>query len=276
MEAVFGDRGLGAPVIGSATSIQDMSRAQVVRHWVRHYRPDTMVVAASGHVDHARLMEQLAPLARDVDAPLPQPPRPTTSRFEAGLVTVTRPLEQSTAVLAFSAAGVFDPRRYALGLLSVIIGGGMSSRLFVEVRERRGLTYGIDAGESAYTDAGLWTVDWQCAPERLDEITALVRSILLDVAENGVTADELSRAQGQLRGQTMLAYEGPVHRMSRLGGNALIGDERSLNDLVDGYRAVTAAEVQQVAADLFARPPAMVVVGPRTATRRLRSLLAHW
>ena len=123
---------------------------------------------------------------------------------------------------------MFDDRRYALGLLSLIVGGGMSSRLFVEVRERRGLTYAIDAGETAYTDAGLWTVDWQCAPERLEEIVGIVRSIVLEVAEARREQRRAARAKGQMRGQTMLAYEGPVSRMSRLGGNALIGDERTL------------------------------------------------
>ena len=152
----------------------------------------------------------------------------------------------------------------------------MASRLFVEVRERRGLTYGIDAGETTYTDAGLWTVDWQCAPERLDEIVAIVRAIMLDVAEHGVRPDELARAKGQMRGQTVLAYEGPVSRMTRLGGNALIGDERTLEDLLECYDAVSSEEVQRVAAELFSGPPVMALVGPRVATRDLRRLLARW
>ncbi len=280
MAALFGPQGLGAPVIGSAASIEALSRPQVVRHWRRHYRPDAMVVAATGRVDHERLVEQLAELAPATgsadDSPR-RPPRPSAGPPTGGeLITVGRPMEQSTAVLAFPGGGVFDSRRYPLGLLSVIVGGGMSSRLFVEVRERRGLTYGIDAGESAYTDAGLWSVDWQCAPERLLEITALVRSILLEVAEHGVTDEELNRAKGQLRGQTMLAYEGPVHRMSRLGGNALIGDDRTLDDVIEGYQAVTGEQIRAVAAEIFGRRPVMAVVGPRMATRRLRRLLADW
>ena len=276
MNALFGDQGLGAPVIGSSASIRALTRRQVAGHWLRHYRPDTMVVAATGHVDHDRLVEQLAPLAAPNEPAPPQPPKRAQFSAGGGLITAYRRVEQSTAVLAFPGRGVFDPGRYPLGLLSVILGGGMSSRLFVEVRERRGLTYGIDAGEAAYTDAGIWTVDWQCAPEKLLEITALVRAILGEVAEHGVSADELARAQGQVRGQTMLAFEGPIHRMSRLGGNALIGDERTLNDLIDGYQAVTPAEVQDVAQALFAQPPVMAVVGPRVATARLRRLLAAW
>ena len=279
MAALFGPQGLGAPVIGSAASIEALSRPQVVRHWRRHYRPDAMVVAATGRVDHERLVEQLAELARATgsadDCADDRPGRaPAPDRRRADH-------RRSTDGAVHRRAGVprrwrLRSRRYPLGLLSVIVGGGMSSRLFVEVRERRGLTYGIDAGESAYTDAGLWSVDWQCAPERLLEITALVRSILLEVAEHGVTDGELNRAKGQLRGQTMLAYEGPVHRMSRLGGNALIGDDRTLDDVIEGYQAVTGEQIRAVAAEIFGRRPVMAVVGPRMATRRLRRLLADW
>jgi predicted Zn-dependent peptidase len=171
---------------------------------------------------------------------------------------------------------VFDARRYPLGLLSLVVGGGMSSRLFLEVRERRGLTYGIDAGETAYTDAGLWSVDWQCAPDKLDQIVELIHQILLEVAEHGVSEQELDRAKGQMRGQTLLAHEGPVSRMSRLGGNALIGDERSLAELLECYDRVTPAEMQQVAAEVFTQRPVLVAVGPRVSTRRLRRRLAHW
>ena len=112
----------------------------------------------------------------------------------------------------------------------------MASRLFVEVRERRGLTYGIDAGETTYSDAGLWSVDWQCAPERLAAILDLVRATLAEVAEHGVTEAELARAKGQMRGQTVLSYEGPSSRMSRLGGNTVLGDDRTLDDVLDRLR----------------------------------------
>ena len=165
-------------MIGSPDSISAMTRAQVVRHWRRHYQPSSLVVAAAGQVDHDRLVEQLAPLAELEPGPTPRPTPPTAVSAVGGLVTEQRRVEQVSAVLAFPGVGTyhrdqpgtFDDRRYPLGLLSLVLGGGMSSRLFVEVRERRGLTYGIDAGETTYSDAGLWSVDFQCAPEKLDEI----------------------------------------------------------------------------------------------------------
>jgi predicted Zn-dependent peptidase len=152
----------------------------------------------------------------------------------------------------------------------------MASRLFLEVRERRGLTYGIDAGESAYSDAGLWSVDWQCAPERMQPIVELVRASLLEVAEHGVSEDELARAKGQMRGQTVLSFEGPSSRMSRLGINALLGDQRTLAEILGCSDAVTADEVREVAAELFGRTPVLGVVGPKPPSRHVEALIGRW
>ena len=268
--------GLGRPVIGSPESIAAMSRSQIVRHWRRHYRPASLVVAAAGRVDHDRLVDQLAGLDDRDPGAAPRSPVPTKIDFGGGLVSRQIRLEQSTAMLAFPGPGVFDERRYASGLLALILGGGMASRLFLEVRERRGLTYGIDAGESAYSDAGVWSVDWQCAPGRLQPIVELVRASLLEVADHGVTDDELARAKGQMRGQTVLSFEGPSSRMSRLGINALVGDQRTLAEILGRFDAVTTDEVRQVAAELFGRTPVLGVVGPKPPTRRVEALIGRW
>lgn len=152
----------------------------------------------------------------------------------------------------------------------------MASRLFVEIRERRGLTYGIDAGETAYSDAGLWSVEWQCAPSRLAPILELVRATLFDVAAHGITEDELARAKGQMRGQTALSYEGPGSRMSRLGVNAMLGDERTLGELLRCFDQVTADEVRDEAEVLFAQPPTLAIAGARVPARRIESVLSRW
>ncbi len=139
------------------------------------------MVAAAGKVDHDRLVQRLSAVDGQ-PAPPPALPRPSPAMINrrrasarGGLIMHRLPLEQCSAVLAFPSSGIFDPRRYALGLLSLIVGGGMASRLFVEVRERRGLSYSIDAGETAYSDGGLWSVEWQCAPGKLTAILQLVR-----------------------------------------------------------------------------------------------------
>ncbi|GAA1822540.1 M16 family metallopeptidase [Microlunatus capsulatus] len=267
---VFAGSGLGRTVIGSPGSIAALSRDQVVRYWRRHYGPSSLVVAAAGLVDHDRLVEQLAPLDARPSAPALKPPRPTVVNPRGGLVTAQRRVEQVSAVLAYPSPGLFDDARYPLGLLSLVVGGGMASRLFVEVRERRGLTYGIDAGETTYSDAGLWSVDWQCAPDKLAPIVDLVRATLAEVAEHGVTEAELARAQGQMRGQTVLSYESPGSRMSRLGGNTVLGDDRTLAEVLDRFDAVDVGQVQAAAAALFAGEPVLGLVGPRVPAKVLR------
>jgi predicted Zn-dependent peptidase len=273
---IFSDTGLGKPVIGSVASISALTRQQIVRHWRRHYRAPSIVVAAAGNVDHDRLVDQLKAFDPLPDGPEPRSPAPTTVTAEGELLTSFRPLEQSSVALALPSHGIFDDRRYPLGLLSLILGGGMSSRLFVEIRERRGLTYGIDADETAYSDAGIWSVDWQCAPDKLTEILGLIREILTDVAQSGVTEAELARAKGQMRGQTVLSLEGPSSRMGRLGVNALTHDERSLSELLERYDAVTSGELQREAGGLFSHPPVVAVVGPRVPRRALETLLKDW
>ena len=114
------------------------------------------------------------------------PPAATVVRGGAQVVTAVRDSAQVSAILAAGCPGMFDDRRYALGLLSLVLGGGMSSRLFLEVRERRGLAYSIEAGESVYSDAGLFSIDWQCAPERLTDILDVVRQVTSELADAGI------------------------------------------------------------------------------------------
>jgi predicted Zn-dependent peptidase len=274
--AIFGKSGLGRPVIGSRDSVAALSRSHIVQHWRRHYRPGSLVVAAAGKVDHDRLVERLGLLDAQPAAAELSLPAPTMINDSGGLIMHRLPLEQCSAVLAFPSPGAFDARRYPLGLLSLIVGGGMASRLFVEVRERRGLTYTIDAGETAYSDAGLWSVEWQCAPGKLAAILKLVRATLADVAEQGITEAELTRAKGQMRGQTALSYEGAGSRMSRLGINAVLGDQRTLSELLRRFDRVTAEEVRAEAANLFSHPPTLAVAGARVAGRGIESALSRW
>jgi predicted Zn-dependent peptidase len=273
---IFGKSGLGRPVSGSAASVAALTRRQILSYWRRYYRPGCLVVAAAGKVDHDRLVERLSALDGQPSKSGAPSRRPTTIRRRGALLMRPLPLEQSSVVLAFPSPGVLDARRYSIGLLSLIIGGGMSSRLFVEVRERRGLTYGIDAGETTYSDAGLWSVEWQCAPGKLVQILELVRSTLADVAAHGVGEEELARAKGQMRGQTALSYEGPGSRMSRLGVNAILGDERTLGELLRCFDQVTAEQVRAAAEVLFAHPPTLGIAGARVPARRIESVLSRW
>jgi predicted Zn-dependent peptidase len=266
--------GLGLPVIGTEQSINQLSRSQIVRHWQRNYHPGSVVVAAAGQVDHDRLVEQLSELG-DFGRPAEHPRPRAIGAVEDGpsLITDRRPFEQATVSLAYPGPRHFDSERFPLGLLSVILGGGMSSRLFIEVRERRGLAYGIEAGETSYIDGGLWSVDWQSSPDKVEEILILIRGELEQIAEHGVTEPELQRAKGQMRGQTVLSYEGPQSRMARLGTAELTGDDRSVSQLLDTYDRVDAEEIRRTAASLLSRPAVLGIVGPKRPTKRLEKLI---
>ncbi|GAB3702811.1 M16 family metallopeptidase [Mariniluteicoccus flavus] len=281
---LFAGSSLARNVIGTEASIRGLDRDQVASYWRRHYGAGSIVVAAAGHVDHEWLVDQLRPFDERL-AKRGTTPRTPVARVKAGdpgVLVHRRPLEHSNAVLAFASPGVFaapgefDERRYALNVLALVLGGGMSSRLFVEVRERRALTYAIEAGEAAYADAGTFTIEWGSAADRVPAIADVVRATVGDVIEHGITPVELARAQGQMRGQMMLGYEGPNARMSRLGTSELIGDARTISDILERYARVDEAEVQQVAAELLSRPPVLAVVGAQANRSRLQTLVSRW
>ncbi|NYI72252.1 putative Zn-dependent peptidase [Naumannella cuiyingiana] len=277
--ALFDRDPLGRPVIGSEESIIAMSRRQVINYWRKFYRPSSIVVSAAGRVDHDRLVAQLTSFAtssqvRPSATPDRRPTRPRAAR--PAVISRSRSFEQSSAVLGFGGVGRFDPRRPALNLLSVILGGGMSSRLFVEVRERRGLAYAIDAVQGAYSDAGMFTVEWASHAERAGDILAVVRDTIAAIVDSGVSAAELARAQGQVRGQTVLAYEGSTSRMSRNGAAELTGDARTVEDYLRSHDEVGLDDVTTVARELLAQPPVLGIVGPRTNRRRLDRIVQRW
>lgn len=277
IEALFAGTRLAPLVIGSSTSIRRMSTQRVRDYWRRSYTSDRIVVAAVGAVDHEELCQRLSgfdqALATTTRVPEREPARPTV----ASPVRVrSNDLAQTSVVLGFDTFGAVDPRREALALLAVALGGGMSSRLFLEVRERRALAYTIDCSEAAWTDAGLMTIDWQALPERTAEIMQVVREIVAEVREQGITAEELEAAKGQLVGQSILHYENPSARMSRLGSAELVGERRTIAEVLDAYAAVTLDEVNALARELLAQVPVVSMAGaatPRTAARRLRE---HW
>jgi predicted Zn-dependent peptidase len=181
----------------------------------------------------------------------------------AGTVTARRPLEQVNLVLGVNGLTRNDDRRFALGVLNTALGGGTSSRLFQEVRERRGLAYSVFSFASHHADAGLVGVSVGCLPNKLDEVLSTVRAELAKVASDGITEEELERGKGQLRGGLVLGLEDSGSRMSRLGKAELVYDELlSLDDVIGRIEAVTREDVRAIAAELFTQPEILAIVGP--------------
>jgi predicted Zn-dependent peptidase len=156
-----------------------------------------------------------------------------------------------------------DERRWVLGVLNTLLGGGMSSRLFQEVRERRGLAYQVYSSVASYADTGHLSVYTGCQPDHLGEVARVVHEVLTDVARNGVDEDEVARARGQLRGNLVLGLEDTSSRMSRIGKAELVYDELlGIDEVIARIDAVTLDDISEVAAEVFGAPEILAIVGP--------------
>jgi predicted Zn-dependent peptidase len=175
---------------------------------------------------------------------------------------VTRPTEQANVVVALPGLKRGDDRRHALGVANAVLGGGMSSRLFQEIREKRGLAYSVYSFGAHYADSGMLGVYAGCAPGKLRDVLKVVREELATYAERGPSLDELERGKGQLKGSVVLGLEDPASRMSRIGkADLLNGELASLDELLANIDAVTLDDARE-AAGMFAGKPALAVVGP--------------
>jgi predicted Zn-dependent peptidase len=272
--AVFQGHPVAAPVIGSEATIEAMSRTQVAGYYRRRYAPERMVVAVAGRVDHQDVVAWVRATFGDrlTDGVRPVAPREGrgVARADGRVRVVERDTEQAHICLGVPALHRNDRRRHALAVLSTALGGGMSSRLFRTIREEHGLAYSCYAATSAYSDLGSLSVYAGCQPDNLAEVTKLIGTELAQVAADGLTDEELTRAKGQLAGSLVLSLEDAESRMSRIGKNLLVRpDYLSVQHDLDAIRAVTPGQVSKLARELFARPVAGAVVGPYRGDRDL-------
>lgn len=266
--ALFGDTPIGRPILGTVESINGLTRSQVNGYYRRRYQTRSMVVAVAGAVEHQDVVRQVrAAFAGRLDAHaeptgLRSGPR---ARGDQGPRTNVRNDDTEQANIVLGAVGLarHDPRRFALGVLSTALGGGMSSRLFQSIREQRGLAYSIYSFTSQYAATGLFGVYAGCQPGKAEEVLGLMRSELDDVAANGLRAEEIERAKGQVRGSMVLGLEDPGARMTRIGKSELAyGEILGVDDLLARVDAVSLADVSALAEDLLSRPRALSIVGP--------------
>lgn len=275
---LFAGTPLAPRVIGSSRSVARASAARVRDYWRTHYTSDRIVVSLVGELDHDAMRAQLLGL----DAALASPASRLRSRQPAVLAprrrvsTSATEISQTSVVLGFEGVPLGHPDREALVVASVVLGGGMSSRLFQEVREKRALAYSIDCSHSSWTDAGVFTIDWQALPERTGEIMEAVQRIVADVRRDGFTPDELDAARGQLVGQTILHHESPSARMSLLGTEELSGERQGLGALLDAYRSVDLQQLNAVARRALAQPPAIAMAGAASQSAAARRLQRTW
>ncbi|MEW2440299.1 M16 family metallopeptidase [Micromonospora marina] len=268
--AVYGDHPLGRLISGTEETVTPMTRRQIQGFYRRRYTPPQIVIAAAGNLDHTAVVKLVRQALRgtplDTDPASPAPHRLATPAVRTKpATTLVEPKETEQAHVILGCPGIdrTDDRRFALGVLNNVLGGGMSSRLFQEIREQRGLAYSVYSYASQYADSGVFAVYAGCAPGKVDEVLDLTRAELARVAAEGITEAELARGKGMSKGSFVLGLEDTGSRMSRLAkGELLYGNLMPVDDLLARVDAVTLDDVNTLAADLLGRPMSLAVVGP--------------
>jgi predicted Zn-dependent peptidase len=259
-EAIFGDHPLGLPIIGRAEVISSVPVPQIADYHDGRYVGPNIVVSAAGNLDHDRLVELVARLAPAPPGSV-EPPLPAPAAIAPRACFHSKQTEQYHMCLGGPGIARADERRFVLRVLDTILGGSSSSRLFQEVREKRGLAYAVYSYSSQYVDSGQVGVYVGTRPDNVAEAMDVIASELRRIATEPVEADELSRAKENVKGRLALSLESTLTRMNRLGGSVLMGMPLlSLDEMVDRIDAVTAGDVAALADELFA-PERMSAAG---------------
>jgi len=269
-DLLLGDHPLAGPVVGSEESVVEMSRDVIARFHAAHYVPSRSVLAVAGNVTHADVLDAVVAAFGDrltggVDDGWIRPESAFAVPTPAQRLAVRdEDTEQAHVMLGVPSLRRGDPRWEAQLVLSTVLGGGTSSRLFQEIRERRGLAYSVYSAATGYSDLGVLNVYVGCAPDRLGTAAGVLRTQLADLARDGISDAELIRSRGQLRGEYVLGLEDTPSRMSWLGRRELEGAHLPLDlgEALARVDAVTSADVAKLAADLFDTPVTAAVVGP--------------
>jgi predicted Zn-dependent peptidase len=266
--ALFGDAPLGRPILGTVESISGLGQDRIAGYYRERYVAPNLVVAAAGNLDHdevVRLVSEAFQASLGDPGRAPSAPRIEGPGAEAnpGVRSIDRPTEQANLILGTVGITRTDERRFALGVLNAALGGGMSSRLFQEIREKRGLAYSVYSYNSQYADTGTFGVYAGCLPAKVDEVLAICREEVAKVAASGITADELERGKGQLRGSFVLGLEDTGSRMSRIGKSELVYDSLlSVDDILGRIEAVTLDDVREIGQEVLGRAMTLSVIGP--------------
>ncbi|TQL48388.1 putative Zn-dependent peptidase [Homoserinimonas aerilata] len=269
-EAVMGEHPLGRPIGGTVESISAVSREAVWEHYRANYRANDLVVTAAGAVDHDELLAVVEGSLRgagwDLGVEAAPVPRRTPSLVAPSqgspLVLVQRPIEQANILIGVPGIASRDPRRATLSVLNSVLGGGMSSRLFQEVREKRGLAYSVYSFTPSFSDSGVVGLYAGCSPAKAGQVAELMLGEFRRLAADGISETELARAVGQLGGASALALEDSDTRMSRLGRSEItLGEFVDLDEALRRISAVTLDQVAELAAELVTRPLSIAAVG---------------
>jgi predicted Zn-dependent peptidase len=251
---------MGRPVLGTEELVRGMSRHTLAGYMRDHYGPRRMVLAAAGNIQHDAVVDMARRAFTDLPPDLPPPHEP--ARYKGGDYRESRDLEQVHLVLGFDGVSYDDPDFYASSVLSTLLGGGMSSRLFQEVREKRGLVYSIYSFTTAYNDGGLFQVYAGTGEDEVSDVVPVVCDEIMKVTQS-VNADEVQRARAQLKASILMSLESSSSRCEQVARQMLAyGRPVPVDEVVAKVEAVDEAAVVAAARRLFNCHPTFAAIGP--------------
>ena len=268
-DTYYGDTQIGRPILGTIDSINKMSRNTVFNYYKKKYLPSDLVVAVAGNIKHKRVVAMVEEaLSRDnfldvVGTPNIRANTPIKKGTQTPVGLMYRKTEQAHMLYGMEGVPRADDRRFAMGVLSAALGGGMSSRLFQEIREKRGLAYSVYAYSQQFAGTGTIGFYAGCNPTKAIEVVEIIREVLSDVADNGMTHEEIERAKGAVRGSLVLSQEDSGSRMSRIGKNEIVyGQVMDFDDILKAISRVSAEDIRQIAGEYLTKTPTLALVGP--------------
>jgi predicted Zn-dependent peptidase len=275
--AVYGDQPIGWSIAGTLETVAGLTREDMTGHVATWYTPQNSVLSVAGNVSHEQVMELAERHLAEWRGDDPPGVLAATPGIPAANVQVdVREITQCNVAIGLRAIGRSDPDRYPLAILNNVLGRGMSSRLFKEVRERRGLAYSVGSGVSRHVETGTMSISMGVTPENMREAVMVTLGELRRLVDEPVPEEELTKARDYSAGSFRLGLESSMSLGQRAGESLLLlGEIEPVDEVVDQLKSVTAADVQRVAARLFrADNLALAVVGPRADADELRGLLA--
>ncbi|MEI7476427.1 MAG: pitrilysin family protein [Actinomycetes bacterium] len=280
-ETYYGDTALGRPILGTIDSINNMSRSTVFNYYKKRYLPQDLVVAVAGNIKHKRVVAMVEEaLSRDNFLDVQGTPqiRPNTAvkgGKQGRVGIIYRKSEQAHMFYGMEGVARNDDRRFTMGVLSSALGGGMSSRLFQEIREKRGLAYSVHSYAQQFAGSGQIGFYAGCNPTKATEVINIIQEVLGDVASNGMSHEEIERAKGAVRGSLVLSQEDSASRMSRIGKSEIVyGDIMGFDEILKAVARVTPEDVRVIASEFLTKTPTLGVVGPYKSESHFERVLA--
>jgi predicted Zn-dependent peptidase len=281
-DTYYGDTAIGRPILGTIDSIKGMSRNTVFNYYKKKYLPQDLVVAVAGNIKHKRVVAMVEEaLSRDnfldeLGAPVLRPNTPVKNSKQQSVGLLYKKSEQAHMFYGMEGVARADDRRFAMGVLSAALGGGMSSRLFQEIREKRGLAYSVYAYAQQFAGSGVLGFYAGCNPTKAIEVVEIIRGVLADVADNGMTHEEIERAKGAVRGSLVLSQEDSGSRMSRIGKNEIVyGQVMDFDDILKAISRVSATDIREIAGEFLVKTPTLALVGPFKNESKFEKVLAR-